>query len=230
MNSGRGIERLALDEPHDHVEGVHRLVVGQDVSGVAHHDLPELAHLARVPRDLSPHFPDAPRSRRVLLRALPLQLVDKVLRRRVGDDHVQLAVVNQDLDDEGESEVESKARLPVPVKCNRKRGLDLIEPVARGGRICLRKLFPPLQQWVEKNLRPSRVKPLAYCFSCTAIDRHVLPSFQEHCHNEIPIMAVFLLAGKLIRLRLTDSGQTFGEGLLAILGNSDIFTTFPFTL
>ena len=98
MNLGRGTsERLSLHEPHDHVEGPHGLVVGQDVAGVPDHHLSEVAHLARVAGDLSAHLPDAPRRRRVFLRAPPLQVVDKVLRRRVRDDDVQLAVVNQDL-------------------------------------------------------------------------------------------------------------------------------------
>ena len=98
MHLGRGIsERLALHEAHDHVEGPHGLVVGQDVPGIADHHLPKVAHLAGVPGDLVAHLPDAPRRCRVLFCAPPLQMVDEVLCRRVRNDHVQLAVVEHDL-------------------------------------------------------------------------------------------------------------------------------------
>ena len=103
MHLGRGIpERLALHEAHDHVEGPHGLVVGQDMPGIAHHHLTEVAHLAGVAGDLVAHLPDAPGRCRVLFRALPLQMVDELLSCRVRNDNVQLAAVEHDLWREGE--------------------------------------------------------------------------------------------------------------------------------
>lgn len=86
---------LLSSEPVDHVIGPLRLVMGDQVASITHHHLDKARHLPHIACHLLIDLPHIARRLTEFPGHFPLQTVQEVLSEGIGDDDVQLAVVDQ---------------------------------------------------------------------------------------------------------------------------------------
>lgn len=90
-------ERLFRCETTNHVKCPLWLIIGHHMACITHHYLDQAWNLSHIPGHLVIYTPNVALGFLVLISILPLEGIQKILGECVGDDNVQLAIVNQHL-------------------------------------------------------------------------------------------------------------------------------------